>query len=287
MPELPEVETVRRGLAPAVEGAVIRDVRLARADLRIPFPAGFRKRLVGATIGALTRRGKFLVAALSTGESLILHLGMTGRFTLSDPETRTPGDFYYLAPPDPAHDHVVFSLQRRGARYSLVYNDARRFGLMDLAPSEQLGASPHFAGMGPEPLAEDFSAMRLAASLKGRSAPIKAALLDQRVVAGLGNIYVCEALFAAGVSPRRRAATLAGRRAERLHAAIRFVLAGGIAAGGATLRDFAGSDGRAGGFQQKFSVYDREGDPCPGCGRPVRRIVQSGRSTFFCAACQR
>jgi formamidopyrimidine-DNA glycosylase len=287
MPELPEVETVRLGLVPFLEGAVVRRVALKRADLRIPFPRDFARRLSGATVRALTRRGKFLIADLSTGESLILHLGMTGRFTIEGAARRRPGAFYYSSPPDPAHDHVVFDLERGKKRFSLVYNDARRFGLMDLAPTAALASSVHFGGMGPEPLSDAFTVERFAASLKGRSAPIKAALLDQRVVAGLGNIYVCEALFRARLSPRRRAGTVAGGRAATLHAAIVAVLKDGIAAGGATLRDFAGADGRAGAFQERFLVYDREGESCPSCGKPVRRLVQSGRSTFYCAACQR
>lgn len=286
MPELPEVETVRRGLASSVEGATIEGVTLARADLRIPFPDRFASRLAGAKVVALTRRGKFLVAPLSTGESLIMHLGMTGRFTLADGAETRPGEFYYAAPPDPAHDHVIFDLKRRGRRYRLIYNDARRFGLMDIAPTEALATSRHFARMGPEPLAPGFTVDALAASLRGKATPIKSALLDQRVAAGLGNIYACEALYAAGISPRRKAARVGGSVAD-LHRAIVSVLEAGIAAGGSTLRNFAGADGRAGGFQERFLVYDREGEACQGCGRPVRRIVQAGRSTFYCSACQR
>ena len=287
MPELPEVETVRAALAPAIEGATIEAVRVARADLRIPFPEHFASRLENAVVRELTRRGKFLLAHLSTGESLIMHLGMTGRFTIGGSGRRGAGEFYYAAPTNPAHDHVAFDLRRRRKRVSLVFNDARRFGLMDLAPTASLHLSPHLEGMGPEPLGIEFTAARLATALEGKAAPIKAALLDQRVVAGLGNIYACEALFDAAISPKRKAGTVAGERARRLHAAILAVLRAGIAAGGSTLRDFAGADGRTGSFQERFSVYDREGAPCPGCGRPVRRIVQSGRSTFYCGRCQR
>ncbi|MEQ1930205.1 MAG: bifunctional DNA-formamidopyrimidine glycosylase/DNA-(apurinic or apyrimidinic site) lyase [Parvularculaceae bacterium] len=287
MPELPEVETVRRGLAPVLEGATIRSVRLARRDLRIPFPPRFEKRLTGAAVSSLLRRGKFLIANLSTGESLLMHLGMTGRFTLTDGAARGTGDFYYAAPPDPAHDHVAFGLDRRGRRYSLVYNDVRRFGLMDLAPTAALNDCPHLAGMGPEPLSAEFGPAHLGQSLKGRSAPIKTALLDQRIVAGLGNIYVCEALYRAGVSPCRKAGAVRGAAIRRLCGAIIAVLEEGIAAGGSTLRDFAGADGTIGGFQERFNVYDREGAPCEACRNPVRRIIQSGRSTFFCSVCQR
>lgn len=286
MPELPEVETVRRGLAPALEGATIDAVTLARSDLRIPFPPEFSRRLEGARIAALTRRGKYLVAPLSTGESLIVHLGMTGRFLLPNGPIERPGEFYYLSPPDPAHSHVVFTLRSGRRRFELVYNDARRFGLMDLVPSSALKTSRHFARMGPEPLTPEFTTGALAGGLAGKTMPIKVALLDQRVAAGLGNIYACEALHAAGVSPKRAAGRL-GPRISDLRAAICSVLEAGIAAGGSTLRDFAAADGRTGGFQERFAVYDREGEPCPACAKPVRRIVQAGRSTFYCSACQR
>ncbi len=282
MPELPEVETVRRGLEPAMLGARFRRVEARRADLRFPFPERFERRLVGARVDMLSRRGKYMIARLSTGESLILHLGMTGRFTV-EAQRLQPGEFYYDAPPDPRHDHVLFEMD--GAR--IAYNDPRRFGFMDLVATEALETSAHFAAMGPEPLGPSFTAAALNKALAGKAAPIKAALLDQRVVAGVGNIYACEALFRAGVSPRRRAGSVAGARGARLHVAIREVLEEAIEAGGSTLRDFAGSDGARGAFQERFRVYDREGAPCPACAAPVRRLVQSGRSTFYCAACQR
>jgi formamidopyrimidine-DNA glycosylase len=287
MPELPEVETVRRGLAPAMTGADITRVELRRADLRFPFPERFAARLEGARVLDLARRGKYLVAALSTGESLIMHLGMTGRFTVEGPASSRPGDFYFAAPPDAAHDHVIFELNGAGAPRRIIFNDPRRFGFMDLAPTERLAASPHFKDMGPEPLGPDFTPAALAAGLAGRAAPLKAALLDQRLVAGLGNIYVCEALHRARLSPRRRAGSVGPAQAARLHEAVCAVLEEAISAGGSTLRDFAAADGAAGAFQGDFRVYDRAGAPCPDCGRPVQRIVQSGRSTFFCSACQR
>ncbi|MGF1544976.1 MAG: bifunctional DNA-formamidopyrimidine glycosylase/DNA-(apurinic or apyrimidinic site) lyase [Parvularculaceae bacterium] len=293
MPELPEVETVRRGLAPTMAGATIAGVRLARPDLRFPFPSRFAERLVGARIDALDRRGKYLLAALSTGETLVMHLGMTGRFTIatSTPdralEASRPGEFHFATPGAPAHDHVAFDLSRDDAAATVVFNDPRRFGFMDLAPTNALDAATHFAGMGPEPLGPDFTAAWLDARLAGRRTPIKAALLDQRVVAGVGNIYACEALFRAGVSPRRLARSTTGARAERLVASVRGVLLDAVAAGGSSLRDFAGADGALGYFQHRFDVYDRTGAPCRRCGGPIARLVQSGRSTFYCGRCQR
>lgn len=286
MPELPEVETVRLGLAPTLEGARIARVELNRRDLRFPFPDRFAGRLEGARIDALTRRGKYMIAPLSTGESLILHLGMTGRFSIAD-APRQPGAFYYAAPPDPTHDHVRITLGQAGASRVVIYNDPRRFGFMDLVPSADIETSAHFGGMGPEPLSDAFTPQVLQAALKGKAAPAKAALLDQRVVAGLGNIYVCEALFRAGVSPKRKAGTIAAPRIEMLHAAILDVLREAIAVGGSTLRDFAAANGAAGGFQERFRVYDREGEPCRRCGGSIKRLVQSGRSTFYCGKCQR
>ncbi|MEQ8177752.1 MAG: bifunctional DNA-formamidopyrimidine glycosylase/DNA-(apurinic or apyrimidinic site) lyase [Amphiplicatus sp.] len=282
MPELPEVETVRRGLEPAMLGARFRRVETRRADLRFPFPERFERRLVGARVDALSRRGKYMIAGLSSGESLILHLGMTGRFTV-EAQRLQPGEFYYDAPPDPRHDHVLFDM----GTARVTYNDPRRFGFMDLVATDGLEACAHFAAMGPEPLGDAFTAAAFNAALTGKAAPVKAALLDQRVVAGIGNIYACEALFRAGISPKRRAGSVAGARGARLHAAIRDVLEEAIEAGGSTLRDFAASDGARGAFQERFRVYDREGAPCPACAAPVRRLVQAGRSTFYCAACQR
>jgi formamidopyrimidine-DNA glycosylase len=288
MPELPEVETVRRGLEPAMVGAVFRSVEMRRLDLRFPLPARFAGRLVGARVSSLGRRGKYLTAGLSTGETLVMHLGMTGRFTIVAPDTSSrPGGFHYAAETDPAHDHVAFLMEGPGGLRRIDYNDPRRFGFMDLAATAGLSGTSHFKDMGPEPTGEAFTATALAAAFATRRAPVKAALLDQRVVAGLGNIYVCEALFAAGVSPRRPASAISKERVASLHAAIRATLAEAIAAGGSSLRDFAASNGALGNFQHRFKVYDREGAPCPVCKRRVRRIVQSGRSTFYCGTCQR
>ena len=288
MPELPEVETVRRGLAPTMSGSEIVQVETRRADLRFPLPRGFKKRLSGARIETLDRRGKYLIAPLSTGEALIMHLGMTGRFTVHRTDELRPGRFVRDATPEQRHDHVVFHLKTdAGDDAVITYNDARRFGFMDLASFANIDKSRHFKRMGPEPLSNAFSAARLNAALRGRTASIKAALLDQAVVAGIGNIYACEALFRAGISPRRRAASVAGRRGERLRRAVVDVLNDAIEAGGSTLRDFAGADGALGYFQHRFDVYGREGEACAVCAAPVRRLVQSGRSTFYCGRCQR
>ncbi|MFM2129962.1 MAG: hypothetical protein RL477_1508 [Pseudomonadota bacterium] len=284
MPELPEVETVRLGLLPVLGGRRLRRVAVNRPDLRIPFPRGLARRLEGRRVAGLERRAKYIILRFDDGgESLLIHLGMSGRMIVEGPGQAN-------APREPSpHDHVVIETDG-GAR--VVFNDARRFGLMTLlAPGEE-GRHKLLAGLGPEPLDAAFTAETLAAALKGKSGPIKAALLDQRVVAGLGNIYVCEALFRAGISPRRRAGTVQGERAVRLHAAIVAVLRAAIAAGGSTLRDHRRPDGELGYFQHSFAVYGREGEPCPDCAQParcrgIRRIVQSGRSTFYCATRQR
>ena len=287
MPELPEVETVRLGLAPTLESATIKRVVAGRRDLRFPLPEKFEARLRGVTITTLRRRGKYLIGDLSTGESLVAHLGMSGRFTvLAEEGARKPGVFAHSSPGDPKHDHVIIETDGP-APAKVVFNDPRRFGFMDLVPTASLERSRHFKSMGPEPLGEGFSAAGLSESLKGKKSLIKAALLDQRIVAGLGNIYVSEALFRAGVSPRRRAGSVAGVRAERLYQAIVDVLTDAIAAGGSSLRDFSGADGALGYFQHRFEVYDRQGLACPTCQTPVERIVQAGRSTFFCPSCQR
>ncbi|MEO1015159.1 MAG: bifunctional DNA-formamidopyrimidine glycosylase/DNA-(apurinic or apyrimidinic site) lyase [Pseudomonadota bacterium] len=296
MPELPEVETVRRGLAPAFEGARVTAVRLRRADLRFPFPDRFQERLEGARVDALGRRGKYLVAALSSGESLIMHLGMSGRFTVAGRgveaekgagEQMARAAFHYAAGGDPRHDHVAFDLDGPNGGCVVTYNDPRRFGFMDLVPGGDLEVCRHFAGMGPEPLSAAFSDAYFADRLRGGGSPIKTALLDQRVVAGVGNIYACEALYRAGVSPRRRAGTVPGARSRRLRMAIVDVLEEAIVAGGSSLRDFAATDGGLGYFQHAFAVYDRAGEPCRRCGGVITRITQSGRSTFFCGGCQR
>lgn len=289
MPELPEVETVRRSLAPVLKGATIRNVVLNRPDLRFPFPERLAERLTGSVVLEVSRRAKFLVLPLSSGDVLTAHLGMTGRFRLEGPGLRVEPGVFYAPDPPAGHDHLAIDLTAENAReVRLVYSDPRRFGFVELFEPGAFEQSPRLQALGPEPLdLEAFSPSALAAQLRGKATPIKAALLDQRVVAGLGNIYVCEALFLAGLSPRRRAGTIGPVRSGRLVAAIRQVLTEAIAAGGSTLRDYAAADGRQGAFQQAFRVYDRAGQPCPGCQSPVQRIVQSGRSTFFCSRCQR
>lgn len=288
MPELPEVETVRRGLEPFLAGAVITAVTARRPDLRIALPSDFARRLSGARVLALGRRGKYLTADLSTGETLILHLGMSGRFTIArDQSVQRPGQFHQAGSTNPRHDHVVLAVAGPAGCGAIVYNDPRRFGFMDLVSTAARDDCRHFRDMGPEPLGPDFSAPALQAALAGRRAPLKSALLDQSVVAGLGNIYVCEALWRARLSPRRPAGRLSAAAAGRLHGAIRAVLQEAIDAGGSSLRDFAASDGAPGYFQHRFAVYDRAGAPCPACGAPVRRFVQSGRSTFACGKCQK
>jgi formamidopyrimidine-DNA glycosylase len=293
MPELPEVETVRRGLAPAMVGARIVSVEQRRPGLRFPFPKDFAARLTGQTVTALDRRAKYLVAHLSSDEALVMHLGMTGRFLVArDGAVAAPGDFYAAAGGDLAHDHVVFQLSN-GA--SVTYNDARRFGFMDLVPRADLGVCRHFAGMGIEPLGDALSGVTVARLFRGKRTPLKAALLDQRLIAGLGNIYVSEALFRAGLHPEAEAGTIATaggkprESAHRLAEEIRAVLTEAVEAGGSTLRDYAQTDGSLGYFQHRFRVYDREGERCAteGCGATVRRLVQAGRSTFYCPRCQR
>jgi formamidopyrimidine-DNA glycosylase len=293
MPELPEVETVRRGLEPAMVGARIEAVEQRRPDLRFPLPERFTERLQGQIVTALGRRAKYLLADLSSGEVLIMHLGMTGRFLVKqNGAVFAPGEFYAEAGGERAHDHIVFRLSN-GA--SIIYNDARRFGFMDLAGRAALGDNRHFKELGIEPLGNELSGEAIAELFRGRKAPLKAALMDQRLIAGLGNIYVCEALFRAGLHPEAPAGVLAtptGRpraKAHRLAEAIRDILTEAIEAGGSTLRDYARTDGSLGYFQHAFRVYDREGDICvkPGCGNHVRRLVQAGRSTFFCPSCQK
>ncbi|MFC6198606.1 bifunctional DNA-formamidopyrimidine glycosylase/DNA-(apurinic or apyrimidinic site) lyase [Ponticaulis profundi] len=282
MPELPEVETVRRGLQPHLEGVRLTRIALNRADLRFPFPDRMIERLTGRTIVSLTRRAKFLVAETDTGERLVMHLGMSGRFSIHEAasDAKTPGEFAHARLTDPRHDHVEFETEA-GTR--IVFNDPRRFGYMQMfAPDDEM-----FPGLGPEPLSNAFSGAVLHERLQGRKSPIKTALLDQSVVAGLGNIYVCEALFDSGISPKRLAANVGRARADRLVVAIRDVLAAAIAAGGSTLKDYANAEGGLGYFQHSFKVYGREGAPCVSCGKPVARIVQSGRSTFLCSSCQR
>ncbi len=283
MPELPEVETVRRGLAPVMEGRVIARADVNRPDLRWPFPPRMAERLTGARVDRLRRRSKYILADLSTGETLLVHLGMSGRMLVSgDPL----GRFVHDHPAPQKHDHVVLHMEG-GAR--ITFNDPRRFGAMDLMATD--GAEGHklLSVLGPEPLGNDFHEDHLVKAFRGKMTPVKAALLDQGIVAGLGNIYVCEALFRAGIHPGRRAGRIAAARVAELVPVIRQVLAEAIAAGGSSLRDFRQADGELGYFQHAFDVYGREDEACrrPGCDGTIRRIVQSGRSSFFCAQCQR
>ncbi|MBU3260580.1 bifunctional DNA-formamidopyrimidine glycosylase/DNA-(apurinic or apyrimidinic site) lyase [Roseovarius sp. PS-C2] len=283
MPELPEVETVRRGLVPAMEGAVIASAQVNRPDLRWPFPENMAARLTGQRVTALRRRSKYILADLSGGESLLIHLGMSGRMTVSgDPL----GQFHHDHPTPQKHDHVVFDMDN-GAR--ITFNDPRRFGAMDLMDTAAADTHPLLAKLGPEPLGNAFDESYLADALKTRNTPIKSALLDQRIVAGLGNIYVCETLYRAGISPKRRSRNISRARAAALVPIIRDVLNDAIRAGGSSLRDFRQADGELGYFQHSFDVYDREGQPCrtPGCTNTIHRIVQSGRSSFYCPSCQR
>ncbi|WP_128254889.1 bifunctional DNA-formamidopyrimidine glycosylase/DNA-(apurinic or apyrimidinic site) lyase [Falsirhodobacter deserti] len=278
MPELPEVETVRRGLEPAMTGHVITKADVNRPGLRWPFPPDMAARLTGARVLGLRRRSKYILADLDTGESLLVHLGMTGRMLVSGIMV---GEFHYDHPAPEKHDHVVLRMET-GAK--VTFNEARRFGAMDLLPTG--GSHPLLASLGPEPLGNAFDASYLAGRLAGRKMPVKSALLDQRIVAGLGNIYVCEALFRARIDPRRLAGSLTGEETARLVPVIRDVLDEAIAAGGSSLRDYRQTGGELGYFQHSFRVYGREGAPCPECGTPVARIVQAGRSTFWCPSCQ-
>ncbi|ETX13872.1 5-hydroxymethyluracil DNA glycosylase [Roseivivax halodurans JCM 10272] len=283
MPELPEVETVRRGLLPVMEGARIARARVNRPDLRWPFPDGMAERLTGARVERLERRSKYLLAALDTEETLLMHLGMSGRILISgDPL----GSFVHDHPAPEKHDHVVFDMEN-GAR--VTFNDPRRFGAMDLMATASREDHPLLAALGPEPLGNGFSEAHLVAALAGRNTPIKSALLDQKIVAGLGNIYVCEALFRTRIHPARKAGRISTRRRASLVPAIRETLSDAIAAGGSSLRDYRQADGELGYFQHSFDVYGREGQPCrrDGCDGIVRRLVQSGRSSFYCGRCQR
>ena len=290
MPELPEVETVRRGLAAVMEGRPIAGVTVNRRDLRIPVPDGFAERLQGRTVTGIRRRAKYLLFDCDDGTVIIAHLGMSGRMVIDAPDGgddgRLVGHFVHDPGSAAKHEHIVFHV---GNGTMIRFSDPRRFGLVTLDRADTLAAHPLLAHLGPEPTEESFDGPALAALLKGKKTPIKAALLDQRVVAGLGNIYACEGLYMAGISPRRMAATVQGGRAEKLANAIRRVLADAIAAGGSTLRDHVTPTGEIGYFQHSFKVYGREGKPCPTCdaGCLVQRIVQSGRSTFYCPTHQR
>ncbi|MGQ7793245.1 bifunctional DNA-formamidopyrimidine glycosylase/DNA-(apurinic or apyrimidinic site) lyase [Faunimonas sp. B44] len=290
MPELPEVETVRRGLAPAVEGSTIGRVELRRPDLRFPFPQGFREGLEGRTVRALGRRAKYLLGHLDDGATLVMHLGMSGSFRVADGTTAADA-FHFPRRKDERHDHVLFRLSSGDA---IIYNDPRRFGFMTLVEPGALDRHPLFARLGLEPMPGVLTGEALAARFAGRTTSLKAALLDQSVVAGLGNIYVSEALWRARLSPRRSAGSLVRRdgspseRLVRLTEAICDVIADAVAAGGSSLRDYVRADGSLGMFQHAFRVYDREHEACPrpGCRGTVKRLVQTGRSTFFCPVCQ-
>ncbi|MBW6416205.1 bifunctional DNA-formamidopyrimidine glycosylase/DNA-(apurinic or apyrimidinic site) lyase [Celeribacter sp. PS-C1] len=283
MPELPEVETVRRGLEPSMAGVRITQADVNRPDLRWPFPERMAERLTGARVERLRRRSKYILADLDTAETLLIHLGMSGRMTVSgDPL----GQFVHDHPALEKHDHVVFHMEN-GAR--VTFNDPRRFGAMDMMATGEEAAHPLLAKLGPEPLGNAFSEDHLIAKLKGKNTPIKSALLDQHVVAGLGNIYVCEVLFRAGIHPARKVSRISDARIATLVPIIREVLLEAIEAGGSSLKDFRQADGELGYFQHNFRVYGREGQPCvaPDCASVVKRITQSGRSSFFCPSCQR
>jgi formamidopyrimidine-DNA glycosylase len=297
MPELPEVETVRRGLQPAMEGALIEKVERRRPDLRFPFPPHFAGRLTGRTIRSIGRRAKYLIVHLDRDPVLICHLGMSGSFRIeTDGGEATPGRFHHERSKAAAHDHVVFHLKRPDSSHvRVVFNDPRRFGFMLFANAADLDSQPMLAGLGVEPTGNALDGALLNALLSGRQAPLKAALLDQTLIAGLGNIYVCEALWRARLSPLRKAGSIASAkkpstaRCEALSDAIRAVIAEAVAAGGSSLRDHIQTDGSLGYFQHSFNVYDREGEACRhrDCAGTVRRVVQSGRSTFYCPTCQR
>lgn len=283
MPELPEVETVRRGLQPVMEGRCMRRVEVRREGLRFPFPPRMVERLTGQRVERLRRRSKYLLADLSSGETLIIHLGMSGRMLIAED---MPGAFHHVAGVHPRHDHVVFHME---GEVRITFNDARRFGMMDLAATSQVERHPLLATLGPEPLGNHFSGAYLQDHLHSRTAPIKNALLDQKLVAGLGNIYVCEALHRAAISPRRAAGRIALPRLADLATTIREVLQEAIDSGGSSLRDHRQTSGELGYFQHAFRVYGREGKPCKteGCTGIIRRITQAGRSTFYCPQCQR
>jgi formamidopyrimidine-DNA glycosylase len=293
MPELPEVEIVKRGLEPVLVGHCITYVELRREDLRFPFPSRFAERIQGAKIQALARRAKYILAHLDTGEIIILHLGMTGRFTIARPDGSAAnlGEFYFENGAEGPHDHVVFHLDD-GTR--VTYTDPRRFGMMDIASCEEGNGHKLLRHIGVEPLGNGLSADYLAERFRGKKAPLKSALLDQRIIAGLGNIYVCEALYRTRLSPKRKSSTLVNKkthdpRLDDLVRHIRDILNEAIAAGGSTLQDYQSVEGVKGEFQQRFFVYDREGEACRtrGCESVIKRIVQSGRSTFFCPTCQK
>ena len=296
MPELPEVETVRAGLEPVLRGRRFVRVEQRRKDLRFPLPDRFAERLTGRKVERLDRRAKYILVHLDGGEVLVVHLGMTGRFSVTAPSPRKRGEgigeYTYAHGREAKHDHLVFTMSGGAV---VTYNDARRFGYMELIPSGELDAHAFFAGLGVEPLGHDLTPEYLARRSAAKKVDLKALLMDQRIIAGLGNIYVCEALFRAGLSPSKPAAHLATRTAKptpaarRLVPQIKAVLLEAIGAGGSTLRDYKQADGSIGAFQNAFQVYGREGEPCSrrGCRGRVRRKTQGGRSTFYCPVCQR
>ncbi|WVT73538.1 bifunctional DNA-formamidopyrimidine glycosylase/DNA-(apurinic or apyrimidinic site) lyase [Sinorhizobium chiapasense] len=296
MPELPEVETVKRGLAPTMEGARIVNAELRRADLRFPFPENFCSTVAGQRIVSLSRRAKYLMIDLEAGDVIIAHLGMSGSFRIeAGSAAATPGEFHHPRGKDEKHDHVIFHLDGADGPVRVIYNDPRRFGFMDLARRDTVASHAYFRALGEEPTGNALDAAYLAARFSGKAQPLKAALLDQKNIAGLGNIYVCEALWRSHLSPLKPAGELVDKRGKpkdallRLTDAIREVIADAIAAGGSSLKDHIQADGSLGYFQHSFSVYDREGEACrtPGCNGTVARIVQAGRSTFYCPHCQK
>ncbi|MTH99750.1 bifunctional DNA-formamidopyrimidine glycosylase/DNA-(apurinic or apyrimidinic site) lyase [Roseibium sp. RKSG952] len=297
MPELPEVETVRRGLADVFEGAVIIKVDQNRPDLRFPFPADFTSRLEGRAVTSLGRRSKYLLADIEDNNVLVMHLGMSGSFRIFAPHTEnSPGRFAHARSKDEKHDHVVFHLRTRtGENAQVVYNDPRRFGFMTLAERPTLESHPLFEKLGIEPLGNQLDGSYLSTRFQNKKTPLKAALLDQRIIAGLGNIYVCEALWRTGLAPARPAGSIAGKqgratkKTSELAFNIKQILIEAIEAGGSSLRDHARTDGTLGYFQHSFAVYGQENQPCrkAGCDGVIERIVQSNRSTFYCRSCQK
>ncbi|MCA1438821.1 bifunctional DNA-formamidopyrimidine glycosylase/DNA-(apurinic or apyrimidinic site) lyase [Ensifer sp. IC4062] len=296
MPELPEVETVKRGLAPTMEGAILVRAELRRPDLRFPFPDNFSASVSGRRIVSLSRRAKYLMIDLEGGDVIIAHLGMSGSFRIeAGDDPARPGKFHHPRGKDEKHDHVIFHLDGQSGPARVIYNDPRRFGFMDLARRDKIAEHVYFRDLGQEPTGNALDAAYLAARFAGKAQPIKAALLDQKIVAGLGNIYVCEALWRSDLSPSRPAGSLVEKRGRAkqslvtLTRAIREVIADAIAAGGSSLKDHIQADGSLGYFQHSFSVYDREGEACrkPGCGGTVARVVHAGRSTFYCPRCQK
>ena len=291
MPELPEVETIKNGLVPFLEGARIKNVSLSSYRLRFEYPEGFTQYLIGASFNKLKRRAKYIIGELDNDNSVIIHLGMSGRITLmGNGHSLTFDDYVYQTGAKTVHDHVTIDLETKsGDDFKLIYNDPRRFGLWDLVKTDEIEKSKHFAHLGPEPLEGDFDGKKLLERIGKKAAPIKLALLNQEIIVGLGNIYVCEALYMSHINPERPANSLSQKEADTLVKNIKEVLNVAIGAGGSTLNDFRHADGNLGGFQERFLAYDREGADCPDkkCSGKIERIVQGGRSTFFCPKCQK